>query len=257
MQLFPLRTGILRAGDDLVAVLLKGASAQRFVVESGDIIVISSKVVATVEGAACNLSSLTASPEAKLWAERCGGEPTFRQAVLEETKRWNGRVLGSCENAMLTELRPHGMTQGVLLVPNAGLDQSNAPPGFAIGWPRDPVASARTIRRRLEEQMQQAVVLSDSCCRPGRLGVTAFALTVSGLDPIQSQIGIPDLFGKPLQMTQEAVADQLATAANLLMGNAAEGIPAVLIRDHGFSLSNYEGWVPGIDPEEDLFAGRV
>ena len=75
----------------------------------------------------------------------------------------------------------------------------------------------------------------------------------SGLDPLLSQKGKTDLFGKPLKITTEAVADQLATAANFLMGNAAQSIPAVIIRDHGLTLSDWEGWIPGIEPEKDLF----
>jgi F420-0:gamma-glutamyl ligase len=85
------------------------------------------------------------------------------------------------------------------------------------------------------------------------LGVTAIALAVSGIDPITDLRGTFDLDGKKLEITNEALADQLATAANMLMGNAAESIPAVIVRDHLISFSEFEGWVPGIDPHEDLF----
>lgn len=81
----------------------------------------------------------------------------------------------------------------------------------------------------------------------------AFALVCDGIDPVKSEVGRKDLFGKPLRFTLEAVADQLATAANFVMGNADQSVPAAIIRDHGLALGNFSGWVDGIDPDEDLF----
>jgi len=202
--------------------------------------------------------------------------------MLMELERLRGTVIGAVPGAALTELRPEGLTTGTILVASAGLDESNAPEGSAIGWPRNPVMSAGRLRKELETRMRSyelrvtsfgksenphpkpetrnpkprvAVIMTDSCCVPRRSGVTAMALVVSGFNPLQPQKGRKDLFGKPLRMTTEAVADQLATAANFLMGNAAQSIPAVIIRDHGLELTEWEGWVPGIEPERDLFQG--
>ena len=279
MELLPILTPRLKAGDDLVSQLTKGKP------RPGDIIAVSSKAVATVEGSAIDLRKLSVSAEAALWATKLNRddplEGAFRQAVINETARMNGRVLDTSVYAMLTELRPDDLTEGTILAVNAGLDRSNTLPDHAIGWPKDPVASARKLRQCLEQALQvpgsrfqkQAtwnletgtdhrngkphigVLLTDSCCRPRRLGVTAMALAVSGFPPLISQIGKPDLFGKELRMTFEATADQLATAANFLMGNAAESVPAVILRGHGITLTEDEGWVPGIKPEEDLFKG--
>jgi coenzyme F420-0:L-glutamate ligase / coenzyme F420-1:gamma-L-glutamate ligase len=261
MRLIPVPTPLLSKGDDLVEPIIRAGLAH------GDIVVVSSKAVATIEGRLIRLSTITPSTEAEEWSRRCGRSPAFRQAVLDEAERMNGRILPGCPEAMLTELKPTGLPSGVILVANAGLDESNAPEGFAVGWPADPVASVRRLCREIEKCLPPApapatgrglgigTILSDSTCRPRRFGVTAMALTVSGLDPLRSLVGTHDLYGKELQMTQEAIADQLATAANILMGNAAESIPAVIIRDHGIPLSDYEGWVPGIEPEEDLFGG--
>ncbi len=102
-----------------------------------------------------------------------------------------------------------------------------------------------------------ALLLTDSGLSPRRLGVTAFALAIAGMDPTRSLIGSPDLFGKALRLTEEAIADQLATAANAVMGNAAECTPAAFIRDHGIPFSNYVGWVPGIERERDLYHGVI
>ena len=251
MLILPIATPILKEGDDLAAVLVKANAFQE-----GDILVISSKAIATVEGDRIDLSRVTPSPEAQAWAAKSGRSAAFRQAVLDETKRLHGTVAGGGPLAMLTELKPDHM-EGSLLVPNAGLDQSNVPEGFAIGWPEDTLASAKKLHSDLQKKTGKriAVIVSDSCCRPRRWGVTAFALVTVGLDPLSSQIGRKDLFGRPLTMTVEAVGDQLATAANRVMGNADQSIPAAIIRDHGLALSNFAGWVPGINKEDDLFNG--
>jgi len=252
MLILPIHTPLLHAGDDLSTFL-----TNRGDIRAGDIVVISSKAVATTEGAAMNLSLLHPTKEAKEWATQCGKTPEFRQAVLDETKRMRGLVIASCPQAMLTELTPPGLTAGTILAINAGLDESNIAEGFAIGWPKDPVKSVRKLREDIEEKIgsQIGVILSDSCCRPRRIGVTAMALTVSGMDPLMNMVGQRDLFDKELRMTIEARADQLATAANFLMGNAAQSIPAVIIRDHGLPLSDFNGWVSGIAMEADIFRG--
>ncbi len=217
----------------------------------GDILVVSSKAVATIEGVEIRLDDLTPTPQAHAWSGETGLPAPFLQAVMKETERLNGRILGASPGALLTELRPDGFPRGVLLVPNAGLDQSNVREGYAVGWPVDPVQSVKELRKRLKAP----VILSDSCCHAGRLGVTAMALACAGIDPIQSLIGKKDAFGREMKITQEAVADQLATAANMVMGNADQGTPAAIVREHGFALSEYEGWVEGMEPGEDLFRG--
>ncbi len=278
MLLLPILTTLLKPGDNLATVIKKEA---KFL--PGDILVLSSKAVATVEGAMIDLQTLTPSKEAKKLSEQTGRSPEFCEAMLGELRRLSGSVIGTCPGAALTEVHPEGLQKGTILTANAGLDESNAPKGQAIGWPRDAAESAVRLRKELEEKMRQerqgskkrqrrtdsfdsfassaslasfptiAVILTDSCCLPRRHGVTAIALAVSGLDPLQSQKGKQDLFGKSLQITTEAIADQLATAANFLMGNAGQSVPAVIIRDHGLTLSDWAGWVPGIEKDQDMF----
>lgn len=252
MQLISLVTSVLKSGDDLLSILMQSASFQE-----NDILVLSSKVSAMVEGSAIDLTSWSPSDDAKKWSAQCGRSAEFCEAVLQETERLHGSIVGTCPGALLTEVRPDGLKKGSILTANAGLDQSNVQEGYAIGWPKDPVKSVREMRSRIKEKTGKniAIIMTDSCCRPRRLGVTAFALAVSGIDPLVSQAGKSDLFGHPLRITTEAIADQLATAANFLMGNAAQATPAVIIRNHGLLLCEYEGWVDGIEPTEDLFAG--
>ncbi len=141
------------------------------------------------------------------------------------------------------------MKSGRILCPYAGLDRSNISSGYAIGWPQDPVRSVAVLQKAIG----LPVIISDSCSRPGRLGVTAFALAACGIDPVRSEIDSKDLFGRPLRLTNEAVADQLATAANAVMGNADQSTPGAIIRDSGIPESDFCGWVPGIDPALDMF----
>jgi coenzyme F420-0:L-glutamate ligase/coenzyme F420-1:gamma-L-glutamate ligase len=250
MKLIPVPTPIVRAGDDLALILRAAAD-----IEDGDIIVISSKAIATAEGAAVDLSGLNPTPEAYEWSAKTGRSPGFIQAVLDETTRLNGHVNGSCPGALLCEVRPEGLSIGTILTANAGMDESNIDPGFTVGWPHDPVMSAKRLVQGLNRNC--AVIVCDSCCRPRRLGVTAFALTACGMDPLKSEVGHTDLFGRELRVTVEALADQLATAANILMGNAGQSTPAAIIRDHGIPLSSFCGWVDGIEPEEDLFRSMM
>jgi coenzyme F420-0:L-glutamate ligase / coenzyme F420-1:gamma-L-glutamate ligase len=284
MMILPIHTKIFKEGDHFAGEILKNVT-----LENGDIVVISSKAIATVEGAGIDLSKIKPSEEAKKLSQSCNQDPRFTQAILDETKRMNGAIDRTCPYAMLTSLKPENMKVGRILCPNAGLDQSNIAEGFAIGWPRDPVASVRRLQKEMLgwkpkkprspksprnsssssvssvssdsstslsaslTYCKPAIILSDSCCRPGRLGVTAFALCCCGIDPMRSEVGTKDLFGKTMRVTQEAVADQLATAANAVMGNANQCCPAAIIRDFAFKPSDFCGWVDGIEPGEDLF----
>jgi coenzyme F420-0:L-glutamate ligase len=250
MELLALQTRRLQPGDDLAATLRESAA-----IRAGDILVVSSKAIATVEGRVIDLHSMKPGAEAVKWASACGRSAEFCEAVRMELERLRGRVVGSAPGALLTEAQPEGLSEGTILTANAGLDESNVPEGRAVGWPEDPVLSVRHLRAKLADIGDIGLIVSDSVCIPRRLGVIAIALVASGFDPITTQRGRRDLFGKPLAITDEAVADQLATAANAVMGNAAQSVPAVLIRNHGIEPSKFEGWVPGIVASQDLFRG--
>lgn len=251
MRILSVVTPLLTRHSDLAKEI-----ARVLPLANGDIVCVSSKAVALTEGASVELGSLAPSARAlALQTKHPARSAAFLEAVLQETARLHGDLLPSCPNVLLTRLRPEGFPRGVILAANAGLDESNAETGTLLGWPLDPPASAKRLRGDLykESGSRVAVMITDSCCHPARQGVTAQALAVSGMDPLRSLLGVPDLHGKLLRVTQEAVADQLATAANAVMGNAAGLAPAAVIREHGIPLTAFEGWVPGIEPEEDLF----
>ncbi len=246
MEILPIKTPILKAGDNLASVLMEHGD-----IRDGDIVVISSKAVATVEGAAINLSDVSVSDEAKTLGERYGKSGAYYQVVLDEAKRMNGSIIQSVNGIVLTELKPDGMNEGSILVPNAGLDKSNIADGFVIGWPIDPVRSAKELQKAIGADI--AIVITDSGLSPRRKGVISFALSVCGFDPFVSMIGKSDLFGHEMHVTEEAVADQLATAANFIMGNTDQSTPAAIIRGHQIPFSDFCGWVEGIEREKDIY----
>lgn len=259
MEIIPIKTPILSKGDDLAGIIAAEGGLQ-----DGDIIVISSKAVASVEGAAIELALLTPNDEAIALSKRSGKSEQHCQAIIEETTRMNGKILYSKSGFSVTELIPDGLKGGRLLITNAGLDRSNVQGGWVVGWPVDPVKSVKMLRSKLRSMLRNnnddadiAIILTDSCTVPRRLGVTAMALTVSGIDPVVSLQGEPDLFGRELEFTNEAIADQLATAANFLMSNSDQSVPAAIIRNHRLELSDYEGWVDGISEEEDMYHGVI
>lgn len=248
MEILPICTPILKTGDELAIVLRECSDIQ-----PTDILVVSSKAVATCEGAARNLSDVSVTNIAqKLSDTSTGKSAAYYQAVLEEASRMNGAVVQNVHGIVLTELSPEGM-EGSFLVPNAGLDMSNVEEGYVIGWPKDPVASAQT----LSDTLGIPVVITDSGLAPRRRGVLAFALTCCGIDPIVSMVDTPDLFGHDMRVTEEAIADQLATAANMIMGNTNQATPAAIIRNHSIPSSEFCGWVPGIERERDIFHGVI
>ncbi|MBT4020884.1 coenzyme F420-0:L-glutamate ligase [Candidatus Peribacteria bacterium] len=251
MELFGVKTEIIRAGESICESLNKWlVVSDQWLVED-DIVIISSKAIATSEGRVMDLKKITPSNIAKNYSEKCGRSAEFCEIVLNEIEFRNGKVVGVCPGAIFTSLKPNGMN-GEILCANAGMDESNIEKGYAVGWPEDPVVSASELRKNIKA----SIIISDSCCRPRRWGVTAFALAVAGIDPLHDQSGKKDLFGRELRITKEATADQLATAANILMGNADKCVPVVIVRNHGIELSNYEGWVPGVCKSEDLF-GKI
>ncbi len=250
MEIIDIQTPILNSEDNLESILMDAAD-----IHDGDILVISSKAVATIEGAAMHLDTVSASKEAIDLAEGHNKSAEYYQVVLDETQRMNGTVIQSVQGIVLTELKPDGMKEGSILVPNAGLDQSNVEEGFVIGWPVDPVLSAQKLQNDIEADV--AIIITDSGLSPRRKGVISFALTVSGFDPFVSMIGKPDLFGHEMSVTEEAVADQLATAANFLMGNTNQSTPAAIVRNHNIPFSTFNGWVEGIEREKDIYHGVI
>jgi coenzyme F420-0:L-glutamate ligase/coenzyme F420-1:gamma-L-glutamate ligase len=221
MQLFPIKTGLVKIGDNLVETVLKALEKQNLELENGDVLALSSKIVSYSQGRVVKLSGIKPSEGARRLAERYSLGLQFAELVLREADR----IYGGVDRAVLT------LKDGVLIA-NAGIDSKNAPAGFAVLWPKNIGEWVRCFRdeviRRTGERV--AVVVVDSGLIPLRVGTVGLALAVGGFKPVGECRGKKDLFGRSLVITRHAIGDDLASAAHLLMGEVAEKIPVVLIR---------------------------
>ena len=221
IRLVPLRTGIITPGDNLPSVLARAWKEAGEGPAPGDVLVVASKAVAFWEGRVVDLSRVETSRQAEELSLGTGLPAPFCQVVIDESDR----VLGGVPGALLTYSRG-------ILVANAGADLSNVPPGHAVLWPEDAWAAARRLREDLGAlgAPSLGVVVVDSRVQPLRFGTVGMAMGWSGLVGVEDVRGRSDLFGKPLRVTRRNVADMLASAGTLLMGEADEATPAVLVK---------------------------
>lgn len=222
---------IVREGDDLTAHILSGLRAAAIDLAAADVIVVTSKLLSRVEGRFLDLRSLEPSPEAIEIAALMKRDPRFVEAVLRESEA----VSRVAPNVLITRHRL-GMT-----IANAGIDRSNVDPALpgeevVLLLPADPDASAARLRAGLESATgaKVAVVITDSHGRPFRLGTVGAAIGVAGMPALWDQRGRRDLFGRALEITITALADQVAAAADLVAGQAAESRPVVHVRGLSF-----------------------
>lgn len=226
---------LVKAGDDICAFIVSAINAAGRELEDGDVLVVTQKIVSKAAGLTIDLADIKPSARAFEIAETHGGDPRHIEVVMKQSRS-------------IVALRPNLLIAEHLcgaIMANAGVDRSNVDPTdgreLVIILPADPDAAAQSLRDTLGARhgVEIAVILSDSWGRPWRLGTTGAALGVAGLAPLRDLRGTPDLFGAPLRHSLQAVGDELAAAANLVMGQAAEGVPAVLIR--GFAHRREEG----------------
>ncbi|HIJ06202.1 MAG: F420-dependent oxidoreductase [Methanomicrobiales archaeon 53_19] len=243
---FGCKTGLIKPGDDLIGRILASVG-EAGEIRDGDIIVIAESALATAEGRVIRLSDVTPSDDALRYGERYAMDPRVAEVVISESDE----VIGGIPGFLLC------LKDGTLL-PNAGVDGSNAPEGTIIPLPHDPNASAYRIRNEIFERTNRkvAVLVIDSRTHAMRLGVSGVTIGCSGMAVIGDCRGTKDLFGRKLMVTRRAVGDCIASAAELLMGEADEAIPVVIVR----GLDNLVGEGEGIEtiaPDECLFMGAV
>jgi coenzyme F420-0:L-glutamate ligase/coenzyme F420-1:gamma-L-glutamate ligase len=236
----------IRAGDDLAAAIGDALAAARILPAAQDVLVVAQKVVSKSEGRLVRLGEVTPSVRAIELAERTGKDPRLVEVILSESRR----VVRAGPKVLIVQHR-----LGYVMA-NAGVDQSNLDePGTALLLPADPDASAAVLRARLAARfgMAPGVIVSDSFGRAWRRGSIGTAIGVAGLPALLDYRGQPDLSGRTLEITVAGFADQIAGAAALLTGEAAEGRPAVLVR--GLSWSQPESTAMALirRAEEDLF----
>jgi len=228
MQLFGVRTRLVKPKDDLVGIILEAIRRQRLTIDDGDVLVLASKVVSMAQGRLTRLDRIKPIEEARRLAEKYELDSRFAEVVLSEADE----VYGGVSGALLT------LKDGVL-IPNAGVDRKNAPMGFVVLWPENPHASARKIRAEILERADRriGVLIVDSRVTPLRMGTTGVAIGIAGFSPIRDCRAKRDLYGNEVLITQHALADDLAGAAHLVMGETEARVPAVLAKQVPISLT--------------------
>lgn len=217
---------LIEPGDDLAEVLSKALSAAGIPLNDGDVLVVAQKIVSKAEGRYLERASLVPSDRAIALAERTGKDPRHVEAILSESEE----IVKTGGDLIIAAHR-----LGFVMA-NAGIDESNIDHGDGDGrfllLPSDPDASAAELKRRLDAEFHTriGVVINDSFGRPWRNGVVGVALGSAGVPALVDKAGSRDLFGREMRVTEVAVADEIASAGSLLMGQADEGLPAVLVR---------------------------
>jgi len=235
----------VRAGDDLGTLIVEAVSSLGLAFRPGDVLVVTQKVVSKAEGRVVSLRDVAASPLAQSWAALLAKDPRLIELILREARR----IVRMDRRVLLAE------TQHGFICANAGVDRSNLPDQeIAALLPLDPDASAKAIRERILAfcQTEVAVLISDTFGRPWREGLTNVAIGVSGLLPLRDYSNTGDDFGRLLTATIIAVADELAAAAELVMGKTKR-IPAVLIRGYEYATGEGRASMLLRPPEQDLF----
>lgn len=224
---------LINPGDDLAGLIVDALNAGQLRLESGDVVVVAQKIVSKAENRYVELKDVQPSEQARTLADQIGKDPRYVEVVLSET----AEVVRYRQNVLIVAHR-----LGFVMA-NAGIDQSNIShvdgEERVLLLPRDPDGSAAALKARLDAAFDAniGVIINDSFGRPWRNGVVGVALGVAGLPSLLDMIGAPDLFGRPMQVTEIAVADEIAAGASLLMGQAAEALPVVVVRGLTFTAA--------------------
>src|SRR3989337_341967 len=206
-------------GDDIAKLILDSTEKQNTPIQEKDVIVITHKIVSKADGNVVNLDDVSPSERAKELAKRTGKEPDLVEVILRETHE----IVRVGPYSLITENK-----KGIVSA-NAGVDKSNVEGERTIALlPKNPDASAQDIRRKIKKLTNHdvAVIISDTHGRPLRMGEINVAIGVAGIKPTRDRRGEKDLFGYILKVKQTAIAAELASAAELVIGQASEGIPA-------------------------------
>jgi coenzyme F420-0:L-glutamate ligase / coenzyme F420-1:gamma-L-glutamate ligase len=236
--------GEVRPGDDVARIVVEAAARQRTPLAAADVLVLSQKIVSKSEGRLLRLSEITPSLMATTFAAELGRDPRLIEVILRESRR----IVRMDRGVLVTETR-HGW-----VCANAGVDQSNVDADMVALLPEDSDRSARGIRETLRTLIggDVHVIIADTFGRPWREGLVNIAIGVAGFAPLKSYLGDRDPAGRPLQATILAIADELAGAAEPVMGKL-DRIPAALVR--GLPLAPSEEGSKALlrDPARDLF----
>ncbi len=238
---------LITKGDDIAELVCKAAKKQNTPIMENDVVVVTHVAVSKAEGSVVNLDEVKPSPRAIEIAQKVDKDPTMVEVILRETKE----IVRMGSNSLITETK-HG-----IVCANAGVDRSNIAGERNVALlPANPDGSAQGMRKRIKELTgcNVAVIVSDTHGRPLRMGEINVAIGVAGIKPIRDRRGEKDLFGYTLRIKQTCIADELASAAELVIGQANEGVPVAIVRGYSFKPSETASARELTRPKEyDLF----
>ncbi|RLG71721.1 MAG: coenzyme F420-0:L-glutamate ligase [Thermoprotei archaeon] len=221
----------VKKGDDIGELIVSACRRENVSIENGDIIIVTHKIVSKAEGRIVNLNSITPSKRALEIAKYTGKDPRLVELILKESDK----IVKLSKEGHIIVRTKHG-----IVCANAGVDSSNIAGTEEIVAliPKDPDFSARKIRLRIKELTGKdvAVIITDTYGRPLREGMINMAIGISGISPFRDYRGKPDLYGYKFRVTVIAVADELASAAELLMGQGKEKIPVVVVKGCSYKM---------------------
>jgi coenzyme F420-0:L-glutamate ligase/coenzyme F420-1:gamma-L-glutamate ligase len=218
---------LINSGDNLGKLIVEATKNQSTPIQEKDVIVVTHVVVSKAEGNVINLDSVKPSDRAKEIAQKTNKDPAMVEVILQKTRD----IVRIGENSIIAE------TNSGIICANAGVDRSNVSGDRnVVPLPENPNSSAQNIRQEIKRLtgVDVAVIVSDTHGRPFRMGEINVAVGVAGLKPIRDRRGEKDLFGYVLRIKQTAIADELSSAAELVIGQASEGIPAAIIRGYDY-----------------------
>ncbi len=238
---------LIKKGDNLGQLIVETAKKQNTPIQEKDVIVVTHVAVSKAEGNIINLDQVTPSERAKEIAQKINKDPAMVEVILQETKD----IIRIGQNSIITE------TKSGVICANAGVDRSNVSGDRnVVPLPKNANASAQNIRQEIKRLTgaNVAVIVSDTHGRPFRMGEINVTVGVAGIKPIRDRRGEKDLFGYVLRIKQTAIADELSSAAELVIGQANEGIPAAIIRGYKYQTAENASATELTRPKErDLF----
>jgi len=229
LKLYPVKTKLVECGDDIVEVILQSLNKENIELDDNDVLAVASKILAYAQNRVINLKDVKPSQKAMELAKQFSLQPEFAELILREADK----IYGGVEKAVLT-------LKNEVLTANAGIDNKNAPSNHVVLWPSDTEKWAKNIREEIKKRTGKlvGVIIVDSGLMPLRIGTTGLALAVAGFKPIRDFRDKKDIYGRPIAITRHAVADDLASAAHLLMSETTEKTPIVIIRDAPVDFDN-------------------
>jgi len=226
LHVIPVRvSGNIQPKDNLDEIILAALKQNALEIQDGDVLVVAHKIVSKAEGRIVNLTDVKPSQKAKKMAKEHGKDPHILELILKES----AQILRAKKGIIISETR-HG-----LVCANAGVDQSNVQGNSALLLPANPDKSARLLRDTVEKKTGKkiAVIITDTFGRPFREGQINVAIGVAGINPVKSYIGSRDMYDRKLRVSEIAIADEIASAAELVMGKS-EGVPVAIMRGYQF-----------------------